>query len=309
MDKQREQMLREVQLENCKSLKKLDEICKRHGLQYWMMYGSLIGVVRHKGFIPWDDDIDVGMMRDDFEKLRQIPASEWGDDFVFMDGECDDIVHDMMFGRVYQAKSRIQSHNDVNYWKDPTTHKSWYTKLICDIFIFDMVPDDHAEYLKLYKKICTYGKKKYKWTKLEFNAEGNGLAGFAKCAYGKMMRKIYKKPWLNLYHKYRQMIKNSQHGSRIGTYYTEDTDCYEYDEVFPLQEAPFEDMMVPIPKNYDQMLKNMYGNYMDFPPENERGHIDFTYVDLGDDRTYVIDPIPGALGCEEEKTTSNIINA
>ena len=61
--------LRLVQMANLKLLKDFDKICKTNGLQYWADFGTLLGAVRHKGFIPWDDDIDVSMMRDDYEKI------------------------------------------------------------------------------------------------------------------------------------------------------------------------------------------------------------------------------------------------
>lgn len=60
---------------------KIDEICKRHDLTYYLMGGTLIGAVRHQGFIPWDDDIDLGMPRPDYEKFLQIAPKELGEEF------------------------------------------------------------------------------------------------------------------------------------------------------------------------------------------------------------------------------------
>ena len=71
---------------------------------------------------------------------------------------------------------------------------------------------------------------------------------------------------------------------------------YDKDDIFPLQYAKFEDMEIPIPKNYDKILRDMYGDYMQFPPENERYHINFIYADLGNGKKYVVDPMPGSLG-------------
>ena len=60
---------------------KIDEICKRHDLTYYLMGGTLIGAVRHQGFIPWDDDIDLGMPRPDYEKFLQVAPKELGEEF------------------------------------------------------------------------------------------------------------------------------------------------------------------------------------------------------------------------------------
>ncbi|MCM1265911.1 MAG: LicD family protein, partial [Candidatus Gastranaerophilales bacterium] len=64
--------LREIQLANLALLKELDFVCKNNNLNYWLDSGTLLGAVRHKGFIPWDDDIDIGMMRDDYQKFMDI---------------------------------------------------------------------------------------------------------------------------------------------------------------------------------------------------------------------------------------------
>lgn len=64
--------LRDIQLANLALLKELDYVCKQNGLQYWLDGGTLLGAVRHKGFIPWDDDIDVSMMRNDYLKIIDI---------------------------------------------------------------------------------------------------------------------------------------------------------------------------------------------------------------------------------------------
>ena len=64
--------LRQIQLDNLEGIEFFDEICAQHGLQYWLDFGNLLGAVRHKGFIPWDDDVDFGMMRQDYEKFIEL---------------------------------------------------------------------------------------------------------------------------------------------------------------------------------------------------------------------------------------------
>lgn len=72
----RELNLEEVQKISFEIFTKFDEICRKHNLKYFMMYGTLLGAVRHKGFIPWDDDIDVWMFREDYNKLCEILENE-----------------------------------------------------------------------------------------------------------------------------------------------------------------------------------------------------------------------------------------
>lgn len=64
--------IRDIQLANFELLKELDYVCRQNNLKYWLDFGTLLGALRHKGFIPWDDDIDTGMMREDYEKLYEV---------------------------------------------------------------------------------------------------------------------------------------------------------------------------------------------------------------------------------------------
>ena len=75
---------RDRQLIGLYMLKQLDEVCKKHNINYWLDFGALLGAVRHKGFIPWDDDIDIGIMRKDYNKLMQVFDSTVKDKDLFL---------------------------------------------------------------------------------------------------------------------------------------------------------------------------------------------------------------------------------
>ena len=68
--------LRACQLKQLSILEEVDRICKKHGIGYWLDGGSLLGAVRHGGFIPWDDDIDIGMTKSDLERFEKIAPAE-----------------------------------------------------------------------------------------------------------------------------------------------------------------------------------------------------------------------------------------
>lgn len=301
-EKDRLSMIREIQLVNFKSLKKLDYICRKYNIKYWVAYGTLIGAIRHEGFIPWDDDLDVGMLREDFDKLCKIPEKEWGSDTLLRIGQSDDERHDKVFARVYQKNTRIQSYTDVDNWLNASNDYSWSTSMMCDIFIFDYVPDNDYEWRCLYKK-TNYYKNVYKYLKLRPVIHKHKMVDCIKRSlkrlYGITMRTLYKNPWKKVMDDMEFKIKSSNHGKRIGTYYTTDDFLYSYDDIFPLKMCKFEDIEVPVPNNYHKMLTDMYGDYMQFPPENERVHINFIYADLGDGREYIVDPIPDSLGSKE----------
>ena len=121
---------RELQKAETIFLKEIVKIFEKHGIQYWLDGGTLLGSIRHKGFIPWDDDIDIGVMREDYDKLQKIFSEEFSDDpnFYFIQG---------VFGKV----------------------KYKGTELFVDIFPFDVYPKyihDVKDREKLREKIKDY---------------------------------------------------------------------------------------------------------------------------------------------------------
>ena len=117
-------------------LNKLDEICQRHGFRYWLDSGTLLGAVRHQGFIPWDDDLDVAMPRPDYDRLVAMSSNEFLDPFVFQI-----IANDPHYPGIH-AKIRLSGTTAIL--------KSWlFTDInqgiFIDIFPLDGVPADQGE--------------------------------------------------------------------------------------------------------------------------------------------------------------------
>lgn len=302
----KQEIIRTIQLETLNNLKELDRICKKYNIQYFLVYGSLLGAVRHKGFIPWDDDLDIGMMREEYEKLCSIPAEEWDENTIFVQGSDSAEYHDKIFGRIYRKKSKIQSARDIHEWKSVVNGKAFYTKLMCDIYVYDYAPDDDYEYQKV-REATRKLARKYKPLKFKARFTG-GIKGGIKTVYrninGYCFRMRYKEPWVELCNQYNTIAASKEKTKRICNY-PSDTTLLPSEDYLPLTELQFEDMIVPVPNNYRAILKKEYGNYMDFPPENERYHIQFIYADLGNGTTFIIEPIPGSLG--EKKETNEVI--
>ena len=84
-----ETVLRQAQLVMLRMLKIIDYICRKHDISYWMCSGTLLGAVRHKGFIPWDDDLDICMIREDYERFVKIAVNEFPEDMMLQTRETD----------------------------------------------------------------------------------------------------------------------------------------------------------------------------------------------------------------------------
>lgn len=82
-------LLRRLQLEESDMLRWFDGLCWKYNIQYFAIYGTALGAVRHGGFIPWDDDIDVGMLRKDFENFKILTKEEFGTDYILIEGGDD----------------------------------------------------------------------------------------------------------------------------------------------------------------------------------------------------------------------------
>jgi phosphorylcholine metabolism protein LicD len=107
-------------------LKEFDQICRNHNLKYWCIGGTLIGVIRHQGWIPWDGDIDVGMFKNDYNKLQKIIQKELPKGLWFQDHTTDK-----------HYTSDIGKIRDLNSNYKDYKSQSWHNGLQLDIFIFN----------------------------------------------------------------------------------------------------------------------------------------------------------------------------
>ena len=296
---EKQQIIREIQAKQLRSLKKFDAVCKKYDIAYFLFWGTLIGAVRHHGFIPWDDDMDLGMMRSDYEKLCRVPVQEWGDEVLFIRPEENSVLHDKEFARLYVKGTKIQSARDLQ-WEDRRTGYKWYTSLMCDIYVCDYAPDDEAVFIKNRKKIWSL-RKYYKLSKLKCCPETASVKSKVKCCYrnmrGAFLRLIYKDPWKHISDKIDRISQNGGGHSRICCYLDIEGETYQFleSDFFPLKTVMFEDMEAPIPNNYDKILRASYQEYMEYPPEEDRYHIPFIYIDLGEGKPYRRETLPGSL--------------
>ena len=111
-------------------LKKVDEVCRKYGLTYWAFYGTMLGAVRHHGFVPWDDDIDLAMFRDDYEKFQAVAPQEFTEPYFFQNSYTDRIV--WPFSKIRDSRTTGIEFRDL---------KDVNQGIFIDIFPLDSVPD------------------------------------------------------------------------------------------------------------------------------------------------------------------------
>ena len=111
-------LLRRQQMRMLEILLEVDKICKRHNIRYWLSSGTLIGALRHNGFIPWDDDLDIEMMRSDYLRLMQVLPSELPEWLALQDDETDPNYF-YFYAKVRDKRSRMLEQNGYDrLWKE-----------------------------------------------------------------------------------------------------------------------------------------------------------------------------------------------
>lgn len=249
---------REVQLEELKILTVFDSVCQELGLRYSLDAGTLLGAVRHKGFIPWDDDVDVCMPRPDYERFLRC-ADKLPDGFSVI--TMDNSSWGQPFAKVQWHAFRAQ---------EPGLEGVMDEYLWVDIFPFDGMPATEADHNEVVKRLSRYGKK-LAWS--VYRAPEN--APFSHKAFKWLFRLLFGSP--------RQVLKTKQKiNATFGELDYENADrafCYcsatqngsylttLFDDPVLL---PFEGRSFPCVSNWDEYLTSQYGNYMELPPEDQR---------------------------------------
>ena len=120
--------IKDVQIVCLEILKEIDRICKQNGILYWMEGGSMLGAVRHHGFIPWDDDLDIAMFRDDYNRFLEIASKELKENY-FLQTHQTDPEYPLFYAKVRKNNTFI----DERSYQDLNIHKG----IFVDIFPVD----------------------------------------------------------------------------------------------------------------------------------------------------------------------------
>ena len=292
------QTLKELQALELDMLRKIDQICRKYNVQYFLVWGSMLGAMRHKGFIPWDDDIDVGMLREEYEKLRQIPTEEWGD-YVLSDPKDTDPVHRLPYPQLYKRNTVFETEYHWKHDKVKNNPEQKKMPIWLDIFVLDHVKDAKICY-KNWPKVIALSKLYY-WAKCRVTPyKEDSLPVKIACA-GKTciyyLLNIVPNPELMICKKI-EKICVSYPGTYVTDYYASSKGHLSpsrYDDFFPLTEAEFNGLKTWIPKNAHRLMTDRYGDYMKMPPEEKRINHPPYILDFGDERGNVIQNTEGSL--------------
>lgn len=254
--------LREAQMLMVDILKDVHELCERHGLKYFLDAGTLIGAVRHKGFIPWDDDVDIGMLRDDFNKFLEIAKKELPEHLFLQTFETDEYYD------VYPVPCKIRYNNTMFLEEGAKENYKMHNGVYIDIFPYDSLPKYNVVY-KVQRALSYNILKSFK--RLRDIPEKLSFKNKITFSFYKLLVKMFpnkrRLKFFNFLIKWNS--RNSKYmGYGVDTYWSEYV--YEKSDYFQLVKLEFEGQYFYAPKNYHTILTQLYGDYMIMPKEEDR---------------------------------------
>lgn len=256
--------IRPLQLRILKILLAIDKVCKEHNLRYYIMAGTMLGAVRHKGFIPWDDDLDIGMPRADYDLLMK-NAKEWlPKPYEAVCAE-NDKEYPLPFAKIQDASTTLIER----------MHLKYLGGVYIDVFPLDGVPENrmaqrmHFAKYEFYKRVLylihrdpyKHGKGPSSWIPLLCRKLFT-LTGAQESIRRIMTKYDFDKS--DLICDYDDGMKGIMSKKLLGT---PTPVLFEGEEVWGVQE-------------YDAYLSQKYGDYMTIPKQNEQRQHNFHYLDL-----------------------------
>lgn len=255
--------LRRLQMVQLDIMEEFDRICRKHNLVYQLYSGTLLGAVRHKGFIPWDDDLDVCMIRDDYNRFLDIVEKELGASYFMQTTHTDpDYVH---------AFGRLQRRNTVLV-QDSWEHTKMSQMIFIDIFpLDDMNPDTFKG--KVHYHLTYQFKRLKRMKRLNFKTLGNSLRTRFKGA----IQYPFQIPSMKWYYDTETKIYMMLNGKESVVTQLVDGNEKRYlpyrmnkKEFYNVKEYEYEGKTFLGPVDYDTPLTSIFGDYMSLPKEEDR---------------------------------------
>lgn len=269
--------LKEKELE---LLKYFIDICDKYDLMYYMVEGSCIGAVRHKGFIPWDDDIDVGMPRDDYEKFLKIAQKDLPK-HIFVQSHKTDKNYPMNFAKLRNSNTTFIEKSiqdlDINHG------------IYMDIFPLDgFTKNKFFKYIFIIKKLLLSYRISYLYYRNPNAKKKYTIKFFIKRIIKLISRIIYPRIETAINKRDKLFKKYSIGNSELIANHNspwEQREIVAKDFFGDGVLGEFEGLCVRLPQDYHSYLSSVYGDYMKLPPEEKRyGHHYYTIIDV--DKSY-----------------------
>lgn len=251
--------LRNLQMVEFNTLIELDRVCKKLDLRYYLFSGTLLGAVRHKGFIPWDDDIDVVMLRADYDRLREEAPKELREQYFLQSLDTDSDCP------IFHTKLRD---SNTTFIETPVAQHKMNHGIYIDIFPLDNFPNNSYIQKILWALLSVIGNMALlKVYPMKRNTILKEIA--------QKVVDVFPISWQKLFRMYINLCKMIKKKTKYVAFSTWPTDplnhiLYLEDWFHNPTFLPFEGVQLPVPEFYKEILTQLFGDYHKMPPVEER---------------------------------------
>lgn len=244
-------------------LKDTVSVIEKNNLRYSLDFGTALGAVRHSGFIPWDDDVDISMPRDDYEKFLEISQKELGDKYFVQTLETDK--------NAFWPYAKIRK-NDTLYVEAALRHAKLNQGIFIDIFPLDYVTYDKKAIencRKVNNQLFYWGTKDL--VRMPQKTVKYIVRNFLKNLQHYLRRLLPKSYYMKKYKQSIEGLKKDVTKDKMFYNFFSNDYYFDVDRIFPTKKIRFEDQEFEIYNDCDYVLKKFYGDdYMTLPPEDKR---------------------------------------
>lgn len=274
MDDKLKFQISSIQKVDLEILAEFDRICKKLGIGYFVCGGTMLGYVRGGGFIPWDDDIDVGMLRADYDRFLQEGGKELSDKFFLQTRESDP--------KIPYLFSKIRM-NKTEYITEYNEKRNFHKGICLDLFPFDYIPNDEADQIKFKNEVLAKAKIHNTISNMCIPEPEDGRILNGEDLWARITHKCSR-----LRYRMKSMKRSQKNYLKVATRYNS---CHEelglttvasfvpgytfikLEDLLPYRDVIFEGVPARIPNKAEVFLTMQYGDFMELPAKHQQiGH-------------------------------------
>ena len=231
----------------------IDKICKKNHIQYWLDFGSMLGAVRHQGFIPWDDDLDISMLRADYEKFIQIAPKELPE-YLFLQTKQTDPHYTKLVTKIRDTRTKFVE-------QEENSNEKYQQGLFIDIFPYDFYSPVALKTFKLMHFFSNLRNHRHHYRKGSLKRLLFNLISIPCLLCISSLKIVFK---------FVHNTKNTEGALALEWPQPVYGNGHELTDFFPLHDHVFENNLFPIPNQAEKLLTVFYGDWKSFPPLEDR---------------------------------------